>query len=118
MATWTVKELAAPVFITNSATAFITNATGHTTKVENIHLHNTDASARTVTIWRAPNNGGSVRTVAANDAYQREVIVVNAADSVQLAGLGWILTANNDTIQALADTTNKVSVCADGIDIV
>lgn len=95
-------------FLTTSAAAVLTNAVSKKIRITSISLHNIHTSPVVVIIWRAPNNGGNVRTVSADDRYQRVKTVVLAGNSNGVLA-DWILDAENDTIQMKADTASKVS---------
>ena len=94
--------------VTTSATAFLTRGASNDLVAKKIRLHNTSTSAVTVNVWVAPNNGGAVRTPADDDVYQLAKISVAPDDTVYVP-LDDKLTAENDTIQLLASTTNVVN---------
>ncbi len=95
--------------ITDSATAFLTRGASNDLVVKYVRLSNTSDSAVTVQIWVAPNDTGSVRTVGDDDEYQMGELSVPANDTVYVP-LDDKLTAENDTIQAKAATTNVVNI--------
>lgn len=94
--------------VTDSATAFLTRGASNDLIAKLVRLHNTDESAITVNVWVAANDGGSARSVADDDAYQAAKVSVDPDDTVYVA-LDDKLTAENDTVQLMAGTTNKVN---------
>ena len=102
--------------ITDSASAFLTRGASNDLIAKLARLHNTSASAVTVRLWVAENDGGSVRTVATDDQYQIAELSVPAGDTVYVP-LDDKLTAQNDTIQALASTTNVVNIVVSYIEV-
>jgi len=95
-------------FLGTSIGAVLTNPASTKSKIKTIDFFNIHTSPVTVTIWCAPADSGSVRTVSANDRYQRAVIVVLAGNSVGIEA-DWILSATNDCIKMKADVADKVS---------
>jgi len=95
-------------FLATSIGAVLTNPASTKSKVKSIDFYNKNSAPVTVTIWLAPNDGGSVRTISADDRYQRAVIVVLAGNSVGIEA-DWILSAENDCIKMKADVASKVS---------
>ena len=106
--TFTPKTLIAN-FLTTSAAAVITGETGKVKKIVSIELDSKHTALVDVNIWVAPNNGGSARTVSADDMYQKRPISLAANDSVDMLAK-WVLGAANDTIQMKASTASVVSV--------
>lgn len=98
--------------LTTSSAAAITNASGDTTIVTRIHLHNHTGASKVVTLHNVPDSAASVGTAA--DANEMLEITLAAGDS-----LDWecyiVLSDTNDTIQAKADTANSVTMAAYGI---
>ena len=116
---WKVKNLTSPVFLQTDITTLFKNSEHHTTKVENIHIHNIDsASPHTMAIWRATNDNGFERTVVAMDCFQREILELEPNESIHITALGWILDHPNDSIKMNADVNSKISVSIDGLDYV
>jgi hypothetical protein len=95
-------------FISASIAALFTNPASQRTRVVEIELHNVGVETE-VTIFLAPNNAGSVRTVIADDMYQRETIVLTSGETSHLS-LGYTLDAENDSIQMVATNADTVSV--------
>lgn len=108
-----LKEIA---FLPAAAAAQVTNASGVKTRVQLIVLHNTDSSARVVTVYNVPDSGGSVGTAAA--ANQMIYVSINPGETVifDFGKPGLVLIDQNDTIQALADVANKVTIQVYGFD--
>jgi hypothetical protein len=95
-------------FLGTSASAVFTAASGYRYRVKELEFHNIDASAVQLQVWLAPNDSGSVRTVADNDRYQKIKINVPAGETVYFA-IGWTLDNENDTIQMKAASASKIS---------
>jgi hypothetical protein len=95
--------------LTGSAVALYTCPANATARVKSITLYNTDASNPFIpTLQRVANNAGAVGTPAATDTFHK--ISLAATTRLTIADPGIVLTAENDTIQGLADTTAKINV--------
>jgi hypothetical protein len=112
------KMILWPTTLTTSAAAYVTNATSHTTQVHNIILHNTDTSAHVVDVYLVQNSSGSVGTASTSNRIMH--VTVQASDTLFLTFSGseaLVLDANNDTLQAKADTSSVVVMSVKGDDI-
>jgi hypothetical protein len=103
---WT--NIAGIANIASTAGAIRTNST--TTEIKAFIIHNTNTTAETVKLYNVPNSGGSVGTASdtTNIFFEREI----ATKETFIFDLPYSLTlsAVNDTIQAVTDTANKVTV--------
>ena len=95
-------------FLGISATSIFTVAAGKRCRIKELEFHNIDTSAVQIRIWLAPNDSGSVRTVADDDRYQRIKVNIPAGETLYFE-LGWSMEDENDTIQAKAATASKIS---------
>lgn len=108
-----LKRLADSQLLTAAAAAVVTNATGETTSVRQITLHNTDSSSRVVEMYRVPDAAGAVGVAADANKFYRQVLAPNETQILEW-GTGMILEDQNDTIQAVCDVTSKVVISVDG----
>lgn len=118
MATHTFKMLKDTALLSASAAAVVTNATAHTTYINTIILHNTDTVDRYVQLWLVKNSGGSVGTAIDGNEIYYVVLTSKQTVTIELPGSTALsLEANNDTLQAAADVTNKVTITVKGDDL-
>ena len=116
MAVTTYSRLADQQQVAATAAAVITNAASHNTVVQHISLHNSDDTLPyTVTLYRVPDNAGSVGTAAAANRVLGP-LTLQPRETFNLAVL-WVLKDTNDTIQAVASTAAKINFSADGQDV-
>jgi hypothetical protein len=112
------KELGRAVIVGTAVGAtsdtIVANATLKDTIITKITMHNTDSSARTVTLMRVLNSAGAVGTSAVADKFWSQAIP--AGDTVILGSedISCPLTGTNDTLQAYASTTLVVNIFVDG----
>ena len=112
--TYTPKTLAFN-FLTTSAASIIAGETGKVKRITAINFHNINTTLTDVSIWFAPADSGSLRTVTANDMYHQTTLSLAASDSVTLL-CGFTLASLNDSIQMKASTASKVSGTIDYIE--
>ncbi len=101
--------------IGTSAAAVLTNASGNTTYVRLIVIHNGNTSAEAVKLYNVPDSSGSVGTAAAANLFHQGDgtggdLSAGATIQLEYAAPGLILTDANDTIQAVTDTADKVTI--------
>ena len=101
-------------YVATSGAAVITNATGKTTYVRSITVHNTNTSSEDVCIYRVPDNGGSAGTASTANRIIKASVPADGTEIWEWESPGMVLSDTNDTIQASTDTASKVTICADG----
>ena len=89
---------------TSSATPTTIYSSVGDSAITTIFFCNTDASDRIITVWIVPNGD----TLGDEHMIMKE-LTINATDTFAF-GSERILMGASDTIQAIADTINKVSV--------
>jgi len=102
----TAKTLKYPAQLTASVAAQVTGATGKTTYVKMVLLHNTDtANTYTVTLYHYASGGsaGVTNEVWKVDLAPQETLMV------EFAGPGMVL-APGDVLSGLCDTASKVTI--------
>jgi len=115
MATYDFKMLTWPVWVTDSYAAYSTQSGAGKTQIHNIILHNTDTVTRTVSVHLIQNNAGSVGTPTTENRIGQFVLPANDTALWGLQGAAaLVLDANNDTLQAIADVTEKVTIAVKG----
>ena len=102
-------------FLTDTAASIIAGETGKVKRITAIHFHNINTALTDVSIWYAPADGGSLRTVTANDMYHQSTLSLSLSDSPTVIA-GWTLSALNDSIQMKASVASKVSGTIDYIE--
>jgi len=110
MGTITLEKLAAPAYVPNSAGAVFTNPASTKTYIRLIVLHNGNTTTENVRLYNVPNSGGAVGTAGVSNIFENLAIVANDTVQLEFLGPGLVLTATNDTIQAVTDTASKVVV--------
>lgn len=95
-------------FISATAVAIFTAASGKRYRIKEMEFHNIHTSSIELRLWLAPNNSGSVRTVADDDRYQALKIQVPSGETVYIS-VGWTLDSANDVVLAKAGTADKIS---------
>lgn len=110
MATVTPKALVEGILLTGTAATLYTAPASTTAVIRSITLCNTDSVARTVTLYLIASGGslGALNTVLS-------AFSVAAGETVILDSLFVLLTG--DFLQALASTTNVVSIRVDGSEV-
>jgi len=93
-----------------ASAAHATVGAGETVYVQVIVLHNTNASAETVTLNAVPNGDGEG---VANQFFKASI---PADDTVilDLGKPGIIMSTQGDAIEGVADTANKVTIAISG----
>ena len=117
------KEICEPLkptaYVTNAATAMVTHGRdGYRTRITSIILHNTHTSSLWVRLHRVPVSSGSVGTAAASNRFLHQVIPTLGTvvlGEEELSEIGIVLKDVNDTLQAIAQTTDLVTLTASGI---
>lgn len=109
-----IKQLIATQVLTAAAATYYTVPTSSNgyTVVTSLTICNTDAAARTFTVY-AVASGGSAAT--GNKIFDAATI---AADTTYVVGLeqGMLVLPSGSFIQALADSANVVTITAAGIE--
>ena len=103
-----VSKTVSTAFLSTSVSAVLTVSSGKRYCIKEIELHNTGSASIELRLWLAPNDSGSVRTVANDDRYQALKIQVPAGETIYIA-VNWTLDSTNDSIQAKAGTADKIS---------
>ena len=106
----TAKTLKYPAQLTASATAQVTGASGKTTYIKMILLHNTDTTnTHTVTMYHYASGGSA--------SVSNQIWKVDMAPEetlmLEFAGPGLVL-AQGDVLAGLCDTASKVTIGAYG----
>lgn len=96
--------------IATTAGAIYTNASGETSFVTAIRLHNTNTTSETVKIYMVPDSGGSVGTAGTDDMLENITLTANETLHIGLEGGGHVFSDTNDTVQAETTTASKVNV--------
>jgi hypothetical protein len=96
-------------YVASSAGAIYTNASGETSFVKSIIVHNTNTTAENVKIYVVPDSGGSVGTAATSNLMHNLTVAADATVHLEFPGPGIVLKGTNDTVQAVTDTASKVT---------
>jgi hypothetical protein len=96
--------------VADSAGAVLTNASGTTTYIRVIVIHNTNSTIENVVLYNVPDNAGAVGTAAAANQFYKEAVDPNETILFEIEAPGIILEDENDTIQAVTDTASKVTI--------
>lgn len=91
--------------IPSTTGAILTNSSGQTNEILSIVLTNNNTTTEVVEIFHVPNSGGSVGTAGDTN---RKIPISLAADEVFIYTVPCMLSATNDTIQAVTTTASKV----------
>lgn len=97
-------------YIPSTAGAVFTNPAATTTGIKSIVLFNSNTTAETVKIYNVPNSGGSVGTASGANQFFEQSIPAKATRSFTYDGAPFALKSENDTIQAVTTTANKVTI--------
>ncbi len=106
----TAKTLKYPAQLTASAAALVTGASGKTTYIKLVVLHNTDTTnTYTVTLYNYASGGsaGVTNQIWKVDLAPEETLML------EFAGPGLVL-AQGDVLAGLCDTASKVTIGAYG----
>jgi hypothetical protein len=102
----TAKTLKYPAQLTASAAAQVTGASGKTTYIKLVVLHNTDASGTyTVTLYHYASGGSAS---ASNEVWKVD-LAPGETLMIEFAGPGLVL-AQGDVLSGLCDTASKVTI--------
>lgn len=103
-------ETSDAAYVATTAGAIYTNASGETSFVKSIYLHNTNSSAENIKLYVVPDSAGSVGTAGTGNLFLNISLASNDTYLLELPGPGIVLKGTNDTIQASTDTSSKVTV--------
>lgn len=107
-------RLADPQQLDDSAAAIYTNPANKRTFVKLLWLYNTNSTPELVTIYYVPDSAGTVGTAGDTGEMFSYTLAGKTAFVVPIEGNGWILEDENDTVQAVSTTANKVNVLVCG----
>jgi hypothetical protein len=116
-----VNRLAAMGFIpttvgTLGANSLYDNPAATKTYVKTIIIFNSNTTAETVALYNVPANGTSKQAaIVPNHQFYEMVLNPKQTVMLEIAGQGLILETQNDSIQAITTTGNKVTFQAYGI---
>lgn len=96
-------------YLGTSAAAIYTNASGETSFVKSITLHNTNTSTETVEIYFVPDSGGAVGTAGVSNQCYKLSVLSNETVQIEFPGPGIVLKGTNDTVQGKTTTSSKVT---------
>ena len=115
MSTYDFKILNWPEWVTDAYAVYTLQSGSGKTQIHNIILHNTDTVSRTVSIHLVENATGAVGTPATENRVGQFVIDANDTALWDFAGsAALVLDSDNDTLQAIADVTDKVTITVKG----
>jgi len=107
---FTYSRLTEITTIPASASQVYTNASGETTYIRSVILHNTNTSAEVVVLYNVPDSSGSVGTAATANQFYKASVAADSTVIIEFATPGIVLSDENDTIQASTTTANKVTI--------
>jgi len=87
---------------TGASASVYANPSSTKTYIGCIHLHNSNASSRVVTLNNVPDSGGSLGTPATTNQNFKVTLVTNESLLLE-PKYPWVLTDTNDAIFGLAD---------------
>jgi hypothetical protein len=99
-------------YVASTAGAIYTNASGETSYLKSITLHNTNTTSENVKIYIVPDSSGSVGTAGVSNRIYNVTLATNETLQIEFPGPGKVLKGTNDTVQAVTDTASKVTYWA------
>ena len=109
------KELNTLIPISDSVGSHLTNAADKTQMIHGIYLHNTHTSSILVTVYKVPDDGGSVGIPGAGNQIAK--LTLDTLETFAINDISMYLADEGDSIQAVAATASKVNIFIEGAEI-
>lgn len=97
-------------YIAGAAASHYTNPSSTISYARIIILHNTDTVNQTVTLYNVPDNAGSVGTAGVTNQFFTQTLTAGTTLWIPIEIPGLILEDENDSIQAVCGTADKVTI--------
>lgn len=95
--------------LSDSTASIYTNPAATKTYVRGLVLHNTNSSSEEIVLYNVPDSAGSVGTAAAGNQFFKRELAAGESVFIDLE-YPIVLTDENDSLQAVADTASVVTV--------